>query len=338
MIGIVGHGAYVPRYRIKAEEYVEAWGSFSARNVEEKSVAGYDEDSVTMGIEAARNAISSSGIDPSDVDVLYLATTTPLYAEKLSSCTVAESVGAGPNVRTADFTNSTKSGTTALLACLDAVLGSGGYGLVVASDFPFSAPGDPIEHGFGAGAASFVIGEGENVTEIEGSFSASREVLGERFRKVGKPYTRDLGIRIQHYPLLIEMSIGGLREKLGEVEIDHLILQQPNGRLPIRVARRMGFKDEQLSPNMLVNYTGDTGVSSTLLSLANALDRVQAGERILMASYGSSAGSDAISFVVGNKTDRGKAPSVQDYLDDKEYIDYVKYLKFRGMLPPSEGE
>ncbi len=333
MVGIIGHGAYIPRYRIKAEEYVRVWGNF-APGIEEKTVCGYDEDTTTMAIEAADNAISRAQIDPEKIKMVYFATTSSPYVEKLSSSTIATAVGAGQDVRTADFAGSTKSGTEALLACFDAI---SEYGLVVASDFPVGAPDDDNEHAYGAGAAAFVIGDGNPVVTLEKSYSVSGEVLGERFRKVGEIYIQDLGLRTSQFPIFIRRSLKGLIKELGEVEINHVILQQPDGEA-FRAVREFKFTDIQLRGG-LVAQTGDTGAASVLLSLANVLDQAKPGERILIASYGSGAGSDSLSLVVHDEVEKmGEKPTVKEQLEEKEYIDYVTYLKFRKVLSTFGGD
>ena len=64
-VGILGYGAYVPRYRLPGSEVARVWtGGTGGSPVKEKSVAGLDEDVITMSIEAARNALARAAIDP----------------------------------------------------------------------------------------------------------------------------------------------------------------------------------------------------------------------------------------------------------------------------------
>lgn len=333
-IGILGYGAYVPRYRIKAEEYIKAWGSFAAAGVMEKSVAGYDEDAVTMAIEAAQNALRCAQIDGAKLDAVYLATTSSPYAEKSVATTLAVALGA-QEARTADFGGSTKSGTAALLAGLERA-GSPGAGcvLVVASDCPRAAPDSNLEHGLGAGAASFVVGEGRPIALFEDSYSYARETLGERFRRQGEPYTQDLELRVTYFEEVLQRTIDGLLKRTGKEakDIHHIVLQQPDGRRAARGVARFKFSREQLELGNLAPQTGDTGAASALLGLASVLDKAGPGQRIAVASYGSGAG-DALSLLAQDGVEDSRtAPSVADYLSNKTYIDYVTYLKLRRVL------
>ena len=339
-IGILGYGVYIPRYRIKAEEYAKAWGSFAVAGVVEKSVPGYDEDVVTMAIEAARNALRRAQLEGAELDAVYLATTSSPYAEKSVATTLAVALGAH-EVRTADFAASTKAGTAALLAGLEHALAqSAGHVLVAASDCPRAAPDSNLEHGLGAGAAAFVLGEGKPVAVFEGSYSYARETLGERFRREGEPYTRDLELRVTYFEEVLQKLIQGLMERISKTanDIDQVVLQQPDGRRAARGVARFKFAKEQLDGGNLAPQTGDTGTASALLGLAAVLDRAQAGQRIVVASYGSGAG-DAISLVSqeGIQGKKGLASSVADYLNDKTYVDYVTYLKLRGFLSTLRG-
>ncbi|MEW6202164.1 MAG: hydroxymethylglutaryl-CoA synthase [bacterium] len=333
MAGIVGYGVYVPKYRIKAEEYIKAWGNFAADGVKEKSVVGCDEDVVTMAIEASNNAIKSAGIDPKNINTVYLATTSAPYAEKPSSVTVAAAIGAEGDVRTADFTTSTKAGTAALLACLERVKSddSGRCGLIVASDAPAAAPDSSLEHALGGAAAAFIIGKKNIIATIDKSYSLSMETLGERFRKRDEPYIRDLELRVQHLQNAITATIKNLQKSLNLEPKDfaYVVVQQPDGRAAARIAGKLGFSKKQLSTGNLAEYTGDVGAASTLLSLAAVLESAKHGEKILLASYGS--GSDAICITVGAPLAAPKI-EIKEYLQNKEYIDYVKYLKLKKVL------
>jgi hydroxymethylglutaryl-CoA synthase len=337
-IGIIGYGAYLPKYRIKAEEYVEAWGNFSAPGVMEKSVPGYDEDVVTMAIEAAHNAIEYSGIDPGSIGALYLATTSGPYGEKpLSSTLVAALIGT-EEVRTADFMGSTRAGTSAFLGCFDRIVAEGkGVGLVVASDIPLGPLDRASEHPLGAGSAAYVIGEGDPIAILEKSYSMSIETLGERFRLGGELYTRDLELRVNFMEQCLQKSIDGLLNKLDLTpeNVNHLVLQQPDATKSHKAVSKFGFSNEAVTLGMIATYTGDTGAASPLLSLAHVLDNTRGSERIVVASYGS--GSDAFSLLVKDEIVQRRAqspgvPKVKDYLEKREYLDYVTYLKFKKYL------
>src|SRR5216684_2513096 len=112
MVGIVGFGSYVPSYRLPREVIAKEWGTASAGG--EKAVANHDEDSLTLAVNAAINCFPST--DPARLEALFFASTTPPYREKQAAATVAAVLDTGSTVRTADFTDSLRAGTSALLA------------------------------------------------------------------------------------------------------------------------------------------------------------------------------------------------------------------------------
>jgi len=338
--GVVGYGAYIPRFRIKRDEYLKAWGSFGPRGVEEKAVAGLDEDVVTMTVESSVNALKRARISSNQLNGVFFASTSAPYAEKLSSSTIVASLDGPSEIFLADFGFSTKAGTAALLSCLDFVSsGRGDLGLVGASDASQAMPSDSIEHGLGAGSASFVVGRNGVMASVEGAHCSSLEIIGERYRRHGERYLEDSGIAAyteQAFNQALTISVTGLLTNLGlkAEEFAYAVFQQFDGRIAYDVGRRLGFKDNQVSPSMTVTKIGDSGSASPLIGLCAVLDVARPGDRILVASYGSGSGSDAISLVTTDQLveRRNRAPLIEDCLAQKEYIDYLTYLKLRRML------
>jgi len=336
--GILGYGVYVPRYRISSEEYKKAVGAF-ARMVKEKAVAAYDEDAITMGVEAAVNAIKHAGIKSDQVDAIYFASTSPPYAEKLISSTVSTALNLNSKTRMIDMGSSTKAGVSALIACIDFILsGQGSYGLMIASDCPLARIGYGIEHGLGAGAAAFVISRNDAIAEFENAYSNSREVLGERFRRSGEKFINDLEIRGYENAAFTELTtstINGLLSKLRMMpkDVNYLAIHQSDIRSTYRVAKTCGFTNDQVTPGIVSSNIGDAGASTVLIGLAAILEKVKADERIIVVSYGSGAGSDAASFRIKQTVKKRKNEStLRDYLINKKYIDFLSYLKIKKMI------
>jgi len=126
MTGIVGYGAYVPRLRIKVEEIARQWGKDpeAIRNglmLREKSVPGLDEDTITIAVAAARDAVERAGIDPGAIGAVYIGSESHPYAVKPSGTAVIEALGIGPNVHVADFEFACKAGTEAMFVALGLV-------------------------------------------------------------------------------------------------------------------------------------------------------------------------------------------------------------------------
>ena len=110
-IGIIGYGAYVPRYRIPAAEIARIWkGAEGSLLVKEKAVPGLDEDVITMSIEASRNALARAGIDPQELRAVWVGSESHPYAVKPSGTVVAEAIGASANIQSGDWEFACKAG------------------------------------------------------------------------------------------------------------------------------------------------------------------------------------------------------------------------------------
>jgi len=334
-VGIVGYGVYIPRYRILVDDIAKAWGS---RGRGEKSVTGSDEDAVTMAVEAAINAVNSSGISPEKIGAIYFGTTSSPYIENYASGIVKEVLGLTPEVEISEFTGSPRAAVSALKAAVDSIMARRVENvLVIATDCRPSETGSDLEMQFGAGAAAFVIGMGDNtIADIEEILTHStmmidrwRHPRDNNVRSYDYRYTREYGY-INHARVAVE----GLLKKraLAIDQFQHIVLQEPDGRIPREVSRILGIKKEQATSS-LVDLLGDTGNSSVFLGLSNLLDNAKAGDKILAVSYGSGT-SDAISLKMTERAGKkkGKGRSLKSYIDDKEYIDYLKYLRYTGVI------
>ncbi len=334
VLGVVNYGVYVPKYRIKAEEYIKVWGRFSARGVKEKAVADLDEDVMSMGLGSAEQAIE--GVDLRDIKVLSFASTTPPYTEKLLSSFLIEGLGLNKNIFVSEHLSSTRSGTEALISCLSYLKSMGeGLGLVVASDSPSTNMQNDLEHGFGSSATSLLLGFQNVIAEFEGASTYVSEVPGERFKPKNSSKVEDLGLKGYCFTSFMENVNGSLKvllDKLGRMPSDynHFIVQQFNGRDPLRAALKLGFAKDQLTAGLLAPLLGDVGTCSTLISFSKVLEEAKPEEKILIVSYGSGAGSDALSFKVTQEpVNKGKVSSA---LNNKEYIDYLTYLKLKEAI------
>ncbi len=143
-VGIVGYGAYVPRYRLPGTEVARMWtDGTSGSPVKEKAVAGLDEDVATMSIEAARNALLRARIDPCELRAVWVGSESHPYAVKPTGTIVAEAIGAVPSIQAADFQFACKAGTEAIVAAI-ALVGSGmaDYAMGIGMDIAQGRPGD----------------------------------------------------------------------------------------------------------------------------------------------------------------------------------------------------
>ena len=131
-------------------------------------------------------------------------------------------------------------------------------------------------------------------------------------------------------------AVKALLEQTGLKPSDfkYAIFHQPNGRFPLTVGRRLGFSTEQIKPGLLTPTIGNSYNASALIGLTRVLDIAEPGDRILLAPFGSGAGSDAYSILVTDRVveKKGLAPSVDNYLSRKHYIGYAEYSKLRGLI------
>ncbi len=341
-MGIISYGVYIPRYRIRVGEIARVWGDgddiSENLNVFEKSVPDLDEDAITIAVEAARNALARADVDPARIGAIYAGSESHPYAVKPTGTIVGQAIGSSTSFTAADFEFACKAGTAAIQACLGLV-GSHliDIGLAIGSDVSQGAPGDMLEYTAAAGGAAYLIGSDNLAAEIESFYSFTTDTP-DFWRREGMPYPEHGG-RFTGEPAYfkhVTSAARGLMERLGTKpeDYDYAVFHQPNGKFPIRVARKLGFTREQIAPGLVVPMIGNTYSGSCLIGLAATLDVARPGERIFVTSFGSGAGSDAFSIRVTDRIDdiRAGAPSVREYIKDAEYLDYAMYAKHKGKL------
>lgn len=340
--GIVSYGVYIPKYRIRAEEIARVWGEREDMaknlNVFEKSVPDIDEDAVTIGVEASRNAVKRASIDPARIGAIYAGSESHPYAVKPTGTIVGEAIGVDHQLTAADFEFACKAGTAAVQACLGLVSANLiDLGLAIGTDTSQGAPGDALEYTAAAGAAAYIIGRENLAAEIEGFYSFTTDTP-DFWRREGMPYPEHGG-RFTGEPGYFKHVLSatrGLLKKMRTIpeDYDYAVFHQPNGKFPVRVATQLGFSREQIEPGLVVPWIGNTYSGSSLIGLAATLDVAQPGERIFLASFGSGAGSDAFSIRVcdGIEGVRNRAPKVRDYFENTQYLDYAVYAKHKGKL------
>ncbi|MBC7186182.1 MAG: hydroxymethylglutaryl-CoA synthase [Calditrichaeota bacterium] len=348
MVGIVGYGAYVPRYRIRIEEIAKIWGADAPTYrrglmLEEKSVPAPDQDTITMAVCAARHALARAGIDPKKIGAVYVGSESHPYAVKPSGTVVAEAIDATPDVHCADLEFACKAGSEAMFIALGLVAGQTvEYALAVGADTSQGAPGDALEYSASAGAAAFVMGADNLVAEAEFTYSYMTDTP-DFWRREHQFYPKHAG-RFTGEPAYFHTIVSagrGLLAKSGLEPKDfaYAVFHQPNGKFPLRVGKMLGFTPEQIKPGLLCPKIGNTYSASSPLGLTAVLDSAKAGERIFMVSYGSGAGSDAFVWRVTPRIDevRDAAPRTWDIVSKKlKYLDYGTYAKFRGKIVMAE--
>jgi hydroxymethylglutaryl-CoA synthase len=341
--GIIGWGSYIPKYRLKMQEISSLWG-FPPKTAEnlgmiEKSVDNVDEDALTMGYEAARNAIRRAGVDPKEIKAVFFGTESKPYAVKPSATIIAYALGISPETMASDLEFACRAGSEGIKASIGMV-GSGvmRYAMAIGSDTAQANPGDILEFTASSGAAAFIIGPAEEAAAvIEATYSYVTDTPDFWRRQLspyplhGEGFTGDPA-----YFAHIMGAVKGLFEKtgLGPKDFDYAVFHQPNGRFPLKVGSKLGFPEEKVKPGLLTPLIGNTYNGSALNGLSHLLDTVEPGSRILMAPFGSGSGSDAYSILVTERVieKRDLAPKVMDYVRNKLYITYAQYARNRGII------
>jgi hydroxymethylglutaryl-CoA synthase len=348
MVGILTYGVYIPRYRIKVQEIARVWGGNAeditgGLGVYEKSVPDMDEDTATIAVEAARHALARRKVDPEEIGAVYVGSESHPYAVKPTACTVGEAIGATPHMTAADFEFACKAGTAAIQTCMGLVQsGIVPIGLAIGSDVAQGAPGDALEYTAAAGGAAFLIGNNDPIAVIHRTCSFTTDTP-DFWRREYEHYPRHAG-RFTGEPSYFKHVLGatkGILERAKKTPKDftYVVLHQPNGKFPVNAAKALGFTKEQYETGLLVPKLGNTYSGSSPIGLTAILDVAKPGDKVLMVSYGSGAGSDAFIYTVTDEI-RGvqdKAEKTRKMLDEnKRYIDYGTYAKYRGKILKAE--
>ncbi len=342
-VGICGYGVYIPRFRIRVEEIARIWGGDAegikrGLQVQEKAIAGLDEDTATIAVEASRSALTMAGVDPAEIGAVYVGSESHPYAVKPTATIVGDAIEASPVMTAADYEFACKAGTAAIQTCMGLV-GSGmvKYGLAIGADTAQGAPGDALEYTAASGGGAYIIGSDDLIAEIEATYSVTTDTP-DFWRRDGEPYPRHGG-RFTGSPAYFKHVLSattGLLKKTGlsPGDFDYAVFHQPNGKFPRTAAKNLGFTKKQIERGLLVERIGNTYSGASLLGLARVLDEAKPGERILVTAFGSGAGSDSFSISVTDKITekQGQTPTVEDFIGEKKYVDYGTYVKLRGKI------
>lgn len=332
--GITSIGAYVPRYRIARSAIASAhrWmGQGSGSPVGARAFCSWDEDAVTMAVEAGRDCLR--GVAARDIGALVLASTSFPYADLQNASIVAAGLGLGVDIATVDAGGSQRAATTALIAALHAgAAGNGGETLLIASDRPRAKPASQQELSFGAGAAAVTVGQGDIVARLLGHVSVS-DYFVDHFRSADAEYDyfwEERWVRDEGYAKIAPRAIGRALADAGlEVSaINHFVMPSPLKGGAQAVAKKIGFTGPVTDG--LLDGCGYAGAAHPLLMLAHVLERAEAGERILLVGFGQGADAlvlEATGRRIVHPLWRGVGASLADGCQTE---DYLRMLSFQG--------
>jgi 3-hydroxy-3-methylglutaryl CoA synthase len=292
MSGILSFGAYVPKKRLKRSAIFapHAWFAPGLAGMAkgERAIGDWDEDSITMAVEAARDGLS--GIDRSTIGTVILASTTLPFADRQNAGIVKEALNLNDAVGTLDVGGSLRAATGALIQAFRAA--EGGHGaaqLCLAADMRKSRPASEAELLNGDAAASVLVGRGEALANYLGSYSVSADFI-DHHRATGADFdygwearwVRDEG----HHGLLVSAIREGLaRLGVAAEAIDRVIIPIDLRGVAASVAKKAGFRAETVV-DTLGGQLGDSGAAHPLVLLVAALEAAQPGEKIVLVGFG----------------------------------------------------
>ncbi len=332
--GITSYGAYVPYYRMERKEIAKAWQTGGGAG--EKAVADYDQDSITLAVEAAVNCLADT--DRSKIDRFYMATTTSSYREKQDAAIVALALDLPRQTGTADFTGSLRCGTAALRAALDAVdAGAAKNVLISAADCRVGVPKSDIELNTGDSSASLLIGNENVAVAVEGYYSHHDEIV-DWWRKESDTFVHNWESRYiieSGYTRNVVEAVSATLKKynLTPQDFSKLILYAPDLRTFNTTAAALKFDPKTQVQDPLFTVIGNSGSAFTLTMLVAALEQAKPGDRLLMVNY--SSGCDVFILRVTEEIEKLRnRRGVSYHLDIKKPISsYEKYLQIRGIVP-----
>jgi hydroxymethylglutaryl-CoA synthase len=344
MAGIVGYGAYIPRRRIKTEEIARQWGKDPdairrGLRLEEKSVPGLDEDTITISVAAGRAAIDRAGIEPEKIGAVYIGSESHPYAVKPSGTVVAEALGTGTDVHIADFEFACKAGTEAMFVALGLVeSGRVECALAVGADTSQGAPNDALEFSASAGGAAFIFGNEDLLVDVVDTYNFTSDTA-DFWRREGEFYPRHGG-RFTGEPAYFKHVLGATRGILEKTGLEpsafrYAVFHMPNGKFPLTAGKKLDFTDEQLETGWVVHTMGNTYSGSSPTGLAAIFDVAEPDDLILLTSFGSGAGSDSFVFRATERLPRVQdlAPTVRSMLDGpRRYVSYGEYAMLREKI------
>jgi 3-hydroxy-3-methylglutaryl CoA synthase len=347
MTGITAYGAYIPRLRLQRKAIAQANAWFAPGLVGgakgERSMANFDEDAVTMAVEAGRACLPANDPikDRDFVDAAYFASTSMPFSDRQNAGIVASALSLSDDISSVDITSSQRAGTSALIAALDAV-GSGRAKtpLVVAAEKRKARAASTQELAFGDAAAALTLGKDKVIAKFLGSHSHTVDFV-DHFR--GESEEFDYGweerwIRDEGYTKIIPAAVKHLFEKTGVsgADIAHFVLPCPFAKLDQQLAKACGIDPTKVRDN-LAAVVGDSGSAHALLMLVHVLEQAKPGEKILVAQFGQ--GCDALLFEATPEIAKYEARGgvSASLARRKEETNYNKFLAFNGLIELEKG-
>lgn len=339
-VGILAYGAYVPRLRLNKKVIVEAnsWfnpvpGSISKG---ERAICNWDEDSVTMAVEAARDCLADQ---PKEIiSSVQLASTSLPFDDRQNATIVREALNLGERMETLDITSSLRAGTSSLINLLSSKTEE--PALFVSAENRNAKNASLQELRYGDGAAAFLVGRGQVVAEFLGSESTSIDFV-DHFRGRNQSFDyewEERWAREEGYGKIVPRTVTALLEKVDIAggSIDHFIMPVASASVAVKTAKALQIPPQAVADN-LQTVLGDCGAAHAPIMLAQALQRAEPGALILIVGWGQ--GCDALLFrATGLVTEYAPPMGVDGFLARRrEENNYNRYLAFNRLVEQEQG-
>ncbi|MEN6543089.1 3-oxoacyl-[acyl-carrier-protein] synthase III C-terminal domain-containing protein [Parvibaculum sp.] len=345
-IGLTGFGGYIPRLRLqrKAVAQANAWiaPNFLGKGKGERSMANWDEDAVTMAVEAARDLLGPDD-DRSHVDALYFGSTTMPFKDRLNAGIISAALTLGETVRAVDVASTQRAGTSALLQALTAVkAGEAKHAIVLAADHRKARAASAQELDFGDGAAAVSVGTENVIAKYLGGASLTVDFV-DHFRGSTEEFDynwEERWIRDEGFSKIVPRAVKAALANAGvkAEEIKHFVLPCAFGdKFVQQLAKKSGIAPEAARDTLAANC-GETGAAHSLVMLVHALQKdAKPGEKVLVLHFGG--GCDALVFETTDKlaSQADKRGIVGSLANRKEETNYLKFLTFNGLIEWEQG-
>lgn len=327
MANLISYGSYVPHFRLRRAAIAASLGT-SPRDGS-RSVASYDEDTTSMGVEAARAALSVAPEGAIEPKRILFATADPPYLDKTNATAIHAALDLPADAFAGDMIGSVRSGIAAIRAAVDSPAPT----LAVASDIRGGLPGGTDEADGGDAAAALLFGDGPAIAEYLGATSVTGEFL-DRWRTPGEPNSRVWEERFgeQAYRPLVERALIGMKESGVPADaIDHLIVTGLHARAVRGAIRAAGVRGDAVVDD-LVGQVGNTGVAHPALLLASVLDRAEPDQVIALVVLAD--GCDILLFRTTDQlpSSRPRTTVAEQIASGDDGLDYPSFLTWRGLL------
>jgi len=342
MIGITGFGGYLPRLRLSRQAVAQAnaWyaPNFAGRKGT-RSMANWDEDSITMAVAAARDCLGPAE-DRQHVRAVFLASDTLPFAERLNAGIVAGALTLADDIDALDMGGSQRAALSAVVQAVARVQSGAGDVLVLAADDRKTRAASPQELDYGDAAAALLIGRDKVLAEFLGAGTLSVDFV-DHFRATGEDvdyHWEERWVRDEGIGKLMPRAVTAALQQAGvnAAQVDHFIFPSSFAKMDAQLAKACGIRAEAVV-DALLDRVGDSGLPHGLLLLAHVLERAQPGQVIVVSQFGS--GAQALVFRVTDAIASFQpARGVGEWLArGAEERNYTKFLAFKGQLQLERG-